>query len=170
MTVGSNDIDNLTFDIYLDNNENPSTLFKANLTDFYYTLTTSDLMVYDYNTFYWKIVAKDSTGSTSSDVFNFTVTIFKNANGRKLSSIECHDVVCKVGEVVVVGGVRRSALISLSNLQDDRMRGAKTGQWWIDEGQRALSNNSAAYTSKPDMSVFINEWKSFIWRPCFNIR
>ena len=94
------------------------------------------------------------------NLFEFTIKTFKNAIGRRLNSLECHDVVCKVGEVVVVGGVRRSALISLSNLQDDRMRGAKTGQWWIDEGQRALSNNSAAYTSKPDMSVFINEWKS----------
>ena len=94
------------------------------------------------------------------NLFEFTIKTFKNAVGRRLNSLECHDVVCKVGEVVVVGGVRRSALISLSNLQDDRMRGAKTGQWWIDEGQRALSNNSAAYTSKPDMSVFINEWKS----------
>ena len=93
-------------------------------------------------------------------LFEFTIKAFKNAAGRRLNSLECHDIVCKVGEVVVVGGVRRSALISLSNLQDDRMRGAKTGQWWIDEGQRALSNNSAAYTSKPDMSVFINEWKS----------
>ena len=94
------------------------------------------------------------------NLFEFTIKTFKNAAGRQLNSLECHDVVCKVGEVVVVGGVRRSALISLSNLQDDRMRGAKTGQWWIDEGQRALSNNSAAYTCKPDMSVFINEWKS----------
>ena len=94
------------------------------------------------------------------NLFEFTIKAFKNAAGRRLNSLECHDIVCKVGEVVVVGGVRRSALISLSNLQDDRMRGAKTGQWWIDEGQRALSNNSAAYTSKPDMSVFINEWKS----------
>ena len=94
------------------------------------------------------------------NLFEFTIKTFKNAIGRRLNSLECHDVVCKVGEVVVVGGVRRSALISLSNLQDDRMRGAKTGQWWIDEGQRALSNNSAAYTSKPDMSVFINEWMS----------
>jgi len=94
------------------------------------------------------------------NLFEFTIKTFKNAIGRKLNSLECHDIVCKVGEVVVVGGVRRSALISLSNLQDDRMRGAKTGQWWQDEGQRALSNNSAAYTSKPDMSVFINEWKS----------
>ena len=94
------------------------------------------------------------------NLFEFTIKTFKNAIGRRLNSLECHDVVCKVGEVVVVGGVRRSALISLSNLQDDRMRGAKTGQWWIDEGQRALSNNSVAYTSKPDMSVFINEWKS----------
>ena len=76
-------------------------------------------------------------------LFNFTVTIFKNANGRKLSSIECHDIVCKIAEIVVVGGVRRSALISLSNLSDDRMRAAKHGQWWTTEPQRALANNSA---------------------------
>ena len=93
-------------------------------------------------------------------LFDFTIKTFKNAAGRQLNSLECHDVVCKVGEIVVVGGVRRSALISLSNLQDDRMRSAKTGQWWLEEGQRALSNNSATYTSKPDMSVFIKEWKS----------
>ena len=76
-------------------------------------------------------------------LFNFTVNVFKNANGRKLSSIECHDVVCKIAEIVVVGGVRRSALISLSNLSDDRMRAAKHGQWWTTEPQRALANNSA---------------------------
>jgi len=93
-------------------------------------------------------------------LFDFTIKTFKNAAGRQLNSLECHDVVCKVGEIVVVGGVRRSALISLSNLQDDRMRSAKTGQWWLEEGQRALSNNSATYTGKPDMSVFIKEWKS----------
>ena len=73
---------------------------------------------------------------------NFTVNVFKNAAGRKLSSIEAHDVVCKIAEVVVVGGVRRSALISLSNLSDDRMRAAKSGQWWNDNPQRALANNS----------------------------
>jgi len=94
------------------------------------------------------------------NLFDFTIKTFRNAAGRQLNSLECHDIVCKVGEVVVVGGVRRSALISLSNLQDDRMRSAKTGQWWLEEGQRALSNNSATYTIKPDMSVFIKEWKS----------
>jgi len=94
------------------------------------------------------------------NLFDFTIKTFRNAAGRQLNSLECHDIVCKVGEIVVVGGVRRSALISLSNLQDDRMRSAKTGQWWLEEGQRALSNNSATYTIKPDMSVFIKEWKS----------
>ena len=93
-------------------------------------------------------------------LFNFTVTIFKNANGRKLSSIECHDIVCKIAEIVVVGGVRRSALISLSNLSDDRMRAAKHGQWWTTEPQRSLANNSACYTEKPDIGVFMDEWKA----------
>ena len=91
---------------------------------------------------------------------NFTVNVFKNAAGRKLSSIEAHDVVCKIAEVVVVGGVRRSALISLSNLSDDRMRAAKSGQWWNDNPQRALANNSACYSEKPDIGVFMDEWKS----------
>ena len=93
-------------------------------------------------------------------LFNFTVNVFKNASGRKLSSLEAHDVVCKIAEVVVVGGVRRSALISLSNLSDDRMRAAKSGQWWNDNPQRALANNSAAYAEKPDIGVFMDEWKS----------
>ena len=93
-------------------------------------------------------------------LFNFAVNIFKNAPGRKLSSIECHDLVCKIAEVVVVGGVRRSALISLSNLSDARMRHAKTGQWWNTEPQRALANNSACYTEKPDIGTFMDEWKS----------
>ena len=93
-------------------------------------------------------------------LFNFTVNTFKNAYGRKLSSLEAHDIVCKIAEIVVVGGVRRSALISLSNLSDDRMRDAKSGQWWNDNGQRALANNSACYTEKPDMGIFMNEWKA----------
>ena len=93
-------------------------------------------------------------------LMNFTVNVFKNAAGRKLSSIEAHDVVCKIAEVVVVGGVRRSALISLSNLSDDRMRAAKSGQWWNDNPQRALANNSACYSEKPDIGVFMDEWKS----------
>ena len=93
-------------------------------------------------------------------LFNFTVNIFQNAPSRKLSSIECHDLVCKIAEVVVVGGIRRSALISLSNLSDDRMRHAKTGQWWNTEPQRALANNSACYTEKPDIGTFMDEWKA----------
>ena len=93
-------------------------------------------------------------------LFNFTVTSFKNAAGRKLSSVECHDIVCKIAEIVVVGGVRRSALISLSNVSDDRMRAAKQGQWWNTDGQRALANNSACYTEKPDVGVFMDEWKA----------
>ena len=94
------------------------------------------------------------------DLFRFTVGKFKGAVGRKLNSIEVHDLICKVGEVVVVGGVRRSAMISLSNLTDDRMRRAKMGDWWVNEPQRALSNNSIAYTEKPDVGAFMEEWLS----------
>ena len=94
------------------------------------------------------------------NLFNFSVTTFQGAAGRKLSSLEAHDIVCKIAEVVVVGGVRRSALISLSNLSDDRMRAAKSGQWWNTAHQRALANNSACYTEKPDVGVFMDEWKS----------
>ena len=94
------------------------------------------------------------------DLFNFTVGIFRGAAGRKLTSLECHDICCKIAQIVVVGGVRRSALISLSNLTDDRIRRAKHGQWWVDEPQRALSNNSACYTEKPDFEAFLNEWSS----------
>ena len=103
------------------------------------------------------------------DLFNFAVTTFKGAQERKLSSLECHDLMCKVGEVVVVGGVRRSAMISLSNLSDDQMRHAKSGEWWDDEaagikrhGYRALANNSTAYTKKPDALSFMREWTSLI--------
>ena len=94
------------------------------------------------------------------DLFDFAITTFKNAAGRKLDALECHDLVCKIGEVVVVGGVRRSALISLSNIQDDRLRNAKSGQWWLTDPQRALSNNSACYSRTPDMALFMSEWKS----------
>jgi len=94
------------------------------------------------------------------DLFNFTVSVFKKAAGRKLSSIECHDICCKIAQIVVVGGVRRSALISLSNLSDDRIRRAKHGQWWVEEPQRGLANNSACYTEKPDFDAFLNEWVS----------
>lgn len=96
------------------------------------------------------------------DLFNFVVGVFKNAVGRKLTSVECHDICCKIADIVVVGGVRRSALISLSNLSDDRMRNAKNGQWWIDNPQRALANNSAAYTERPQMDLFMKEWLSLI--------
>ena len=96
------------------------------------------------------------------ELFNFTVTTFKNAQGRKLSSIECHDIMCKIGEVVVVGGVRRSAMISLSNLSDDRMRHAKSGEWWKNEPQRALANNSVSYTEKPDAVSFMREWMALV--------
>tara|TARA_R110002050_G_scaffold78776_6_gene168306 strand:+ start:2091 stop:4016 length:1926 start_codon:yes stop_codon:yes gene_type:complete len=94
------------------------------------------------------------------DLFNFTVETFKIAKGRKLNSLECHDIVCKIADVVVCGGVRRSALISLSNLSDLRMRDAKTGQWWDDNPQRSYSNNSVAYTEMPDIGTFMKEWVS----------
>ena len=96
------------------------------------------------------------------DLFDFTITTFKGAQGRKLSSIECHDIMCKIGEVVVVGGVRRSAMISLSNLSDDRMRHAKSGAWWENAVHRALANNSVSYTEKPDSMAFMREWTSLM--------
>jgi ribonucleoside-triphosphate reductase len=96
------------------------------------------------------------------DLFNFVIRVFKEAQGRRLSSIECHDIMCKIGEVVVVGGVRRSAMISLSNLSDDRMRHAKSGQWWENEPQRALANNSVSYTEKPDAVSFMREWMALV--------
>ena len=96
------------------------------------------------------------------DLFNFSITIFKNAQGRKLSSIECHDLMCKIGEVVVVGGVRRSAMISLSNLSDDRMRHAKSGAWWDNNPHRALANNSVSYTEKLDSVSFMREWMALV--------
>lgn len=94
------------------------------------------------------------------NLFRFTVGLFRKATGRKLTSIECHDLVCKTAECIVVGGVRRSALISLSNLSDDRMRVAKSGQWWVDNPQRAIANNSVAYSEKPDIGLFMKEWLS----------
>ena len=94
------------------------------------------------------------------ELFRFVTDKFKGAAGRKLTSLECHDILCKIGEVVVVGGVRRSAMISLSDLEDDRMRHAKSGDWWTHNGQRALANNSATYTTKPDIGQFLQEWTS----------
>jgi ribonucleoside-diphosphate reductase alpha chain len=94
------------------------------------------------------------------ELFKFTTAKFRAAAGRKLTSLECHDILCKIGEVVVVGGVRRSAMISLSDLEDDRMRSAKSGNWWEQNGQRALANNSATYTTKPDIGQFLQEWTS----------
>jgi len=94
------------------------------------------------------------------ELFQFIIDKFKNAAGRRLFPIECHDIMCKIGEVVVVGGVRRSALISLSNLNDDQMAHAKSGMWWENEGQRALANNSVAYKGKPEMGTFMREWVS----------
>lgn len=94
------------------------------------------------------------------DLFKYTVEIFKNAVGRRLTSLECHDLVCKIGECIVVGGVRRSALISLSNLSDIRMRDAKAGEWWKLEPQRSLANNSVAYTERPEVGQFMEEWNA----------
>tara|TARA_R110002074_G_scaffold49090_3_gene125428 strand:- start:110 stop:2014 length:1905 start_codon:yes stop_codon:yes gene_type:complete len=96
------------------------------------------------------------------ELFKFTINIFRNSVGRKLSSVECHDLMCKVGDVVVVGGVRRSAMISLSNLSDDRMRRAKSGQWWENDAHRALANNSAVYNERPEMEAFLHEWTSLV--------
>lgn len=92
-------------------------------------------------------------------LFNEVVSLFTGAVGRKLTTLECHDLVCKIADVVIVGGVRRSALISLSDLTDSRLRNAKTGQWWVENPHRALANNSAVYDNKPDFQVFLNEWK-----------
>ena len=96
------------------------------------------------------------------ELFNFAITTFKNAQGRKLSSIECHDLMCFIGQIVVVGGVRRSAMISLSNLSDDRMRHAKSGQWWETAAHRALANNSVSYTEKHDMETYMREWQALV--------
>ena len=96
------------------------------------------------------------------ELFNFAVSIFKAAQGRRLSSMECHDLMCFIGQVVVVGGVRRSAMISLSNLSDDRMRHAKSGNWWENAPHRGLANNSVSYTEKPDMESFMREWLSLV--------
>jgi len=95
-----------------------------------------------------------------NDLFKFTVETFRIAKGRRLKSLEAHDLMCKIGEVVVVGGVRRSALISLSNLDDFEMAKAKSGQWWEQEGQRALANNSAVYNAKPNTAQFLREWRN----------
>lgn len=92
------------------------------------------------------------------ELFQFCVATFKKAAGRKLTSLEAHDIMCKIGTIVVVGGVRRSALISLSNLSDERMRNAKMGQWWEEYVHRALANNSVAYTEKPEIGIFMKEW------------
>ena len=94
------------------------------------------------------------------DLFEFTVALFKNAKGRRLNSLECHDLMCKIGEVVVVGGVRRSAMISLSDLDDERIRHAKAGPWWDTAPHRALANNSAVYNETPTVGKFMEEWLS----------
>lgn len=110
-----------------------------------------------------KIFGGRASGPEPLDqLFRFTIEVFRRANGRQLSSIECHDIVCKIAETIVVGGVRRSALISLSNLSDQRMSLAKSGSWWLENPQRALANNSVAYTEKPDVEVFMREWLNLI--------
>ena len=95
-------------------------------------------------------------------LFDFTIATFRGAAGRKLVSLEVHDICCMIADVVVVGGVRRSALISLSNLSDQRMRDAKAGQWWVGHGHRGLANNSAVYTERPESSIFMEEWLALI--------
>lgn len=96
-----------------------------------------------------------------ADLFKYTVRLYTSAAGRRFTTLEAHDLMCKIAEIVVVGGVRRSALISLSDVTDDRLRSAKTGAWWIDNGQRALANNSAVYERRrPDMDLFMKEWKA----------
>lgn len=94
------------------------------------------------------------------ELYKFCIAKFKGATGRRLTSLECHDILCKIGEVVVVGGVRRSAMISLSDLSDDKMAHAKAGNWWDGQGQRALANNSATYTETPSIGQFMREWSS----------
>src|ERR1700747_2645681 len=95
------------------------------------------------------------------ELFEFAIRIIRGAAGRRLTSLECHDLLCKIADVVVVGGVRRSAMISLSDVTDDRMRSAKTGAWWEHHGERALANNSAVYNRRrPDMDVFMKEWRA----------
>lgn len=96
------------------------------------------------------------------ELFRYAVNLFRDAQGRKLTSLECHGIMCKIGDIVVVGGVRRSALLSLSNPSDDRMRDAKAGQWWQDNPHYALANNSAAWTEKPSMERFLDEWIALI--------
>lgn len=96
------------------------------------------------------------------DLLNYTKALFQKAKGRKMTTLECHDLVCKIADVVVSGGVRRSALISLSDLNDDHLRLAKFGEWWNVNGHRALSNNSAVYGKNPDLKIFLKEWMSLV--------
>jgi ribonucleoside-diphosphate reductase alpha chain len=95
-------------------------------------------------------------------LFRFTIELFKNAAGRKLNSIECHDLMCAIADIVEVGGVRRAAMISLSNFSDERMRQAKNGQWWVENNPRRLANNSVAYTETPDVESFLKEWATLV--------
>lgn len=110
-----------------------------------------------------KTMGGRSSGPEPLDsLFRFAVATFRNAAGRKLTSIEAHDLMCKIGDIVVVGGVRRSALLSLSDLGDEKMRNAKSGKWWEHAPQRALANNSVAYQGKPDMETFLREWLALV--------
>ena len=116
----------------------------------------------DHNFIANGIVSHNSGSKPLQKLFEFTINKFKHSLGKKLTSIDVHDILCMVGEIVVVGGVRRSALISLSNLSDQRMRDAKSGQWWIDNPQRGLANNSVAYTEKPSAEIFMEEWLALV--------
>jgi len=108
-----------------------------------------------------KVFGGRSSGPTPlNNLFKFTVEMFKKAKGRQLTTLEVHDLGCMVADIVVVGGVRRSALISLSDLHDSMMRNAKNGSWWESTGYRRLANNSAVYEKKPDIGVFMAEWLS----------
>lgn len=110
-----------------------------------------------------KTMGGRSSGPEPLDrLFRFVVSMFRKATGRKLTPLECHDIACMIGEIVVVGGVRRSALLSLSDLEDDTMRHAKSGKWWETNGQRALSNNSAVYDGRPEAVTFMREWLALV--------
>ena len=96
------------------------------------------------------------------DVMNFTKTKILARQAKRLSNVDIHDIICQIGLIVVAGGVRRSALISLSDIDDEAMRKSKQGQFWIDNGQRSMANNSAVYNQKPTASEFLNEWIELI--------
>ena len=94
------------------------------------------------------------------ELFKKTIHVISSARGDQLTSLECHDIMNYIGEAVVVGGVRRTAEISLSNHSDERMRNAKMGNWFMENPQRALANNSICYTERPDVGAFMREWSA----------